>query len=170
MSILTLFGQETTPHYDSSYDSAYASSEAASQALTNMSAITVLIMVVALVIAYVIVSFIMSRIFMKVGVESWKAWVPVYSNWILLELGGQKGFWAIITLIPIVGIIGGIFMLIAMYHIGLKFGKSDVFVLLAIFLPLIWMGILAFDKSTWRGTPSTPITPQNPGTPTAHVA
>ena len=42
-------------------------------------------------IGYVINSFLLSRIFKKAGVEQWKAWVPIYNVWIMLELGNQKG-------------------------------------------------------------------------------
>ena len=44
-----------------------------------------------------------------------------------------------------------IFIIIAMYEIGLKLGKSGAFVLLAIFVPIVWMIWLAFDSSTWPG-------------------
>jgi hypothetical protein len=59
-------------------------------------------------------------------------------------------------------------MYIAMYTIGLRFGKEGYFVLLAIFLPIVWSAWLAFDKSTWQKTapafasptPATaPVTP-----------
>lgn len=51
-------------------------------------------------------------------------------------------------------------MIIGMYNIGLKLGKSSSFVLLAIFLPLVWLIWLAVDKSTWNeslGEPSKAI-------------
>lgn len=103
------------------------------------------------VIAYVLGAFLLSRIFKKAGVESWKAWVPIYSSWVVLELGGQKGFWAVLGLVPFLNIVSGIFMLIAMYHIGVRFGKDGAFVLLAIFIPIVWYAWLAFDSSTWNG-------------------
>ena len=89
--------------------------------------------------------------------------------WILLELGDQKGFWAVLAIIPFVNIVSAVFMIIAEYNIGLKLGKEGWFVLLAIFLPLVWLIWLAFDKSTWKGvapkatpaatTSATPPTP-----------
>jgi hypothetical protein len=118
----------------------------------------ILFMFAAVVISYAITSFLFSRIFKKAGVESWRAWVPVYNSWILLELGGQKGYWAVLALIPVVNIASAVFMFIAMYHIGLNFGKEGVFVLLAIFLPIVWSIWLAFDNSTWKGP--RPLNPQ----------
>ena len=111
-------------------------------------------LVFALLVAaafYVVSALLLGRIFKKAGIESWKAWVPVYNGWTLLEMGGQQGFWAVLALIPGVNIVSAVFMYIAMYHIGLKFGKEGAFVLLAIFLPLVWFIWLAVDDSTWNG-------------------
>ena len=112
------------------------------------------------VIAYVVGALLLARVFKKAGVESWIAWVPFYSNYKLLEIGGQAGFWAILTVIPVVNFVSAIFMLIAMYNIGLKLGKEGVFVLWAIFFPIVWLIWLAVDKSTWNdalGAPSLAI-------------
>lgn len=100
--------------------------------------------------AYVVGALLLGRIFKKANVPSWIAWVPFYNNWKVLEIGGQQGFWAILALIPFVNIVSAIFMIIAMYHIGLKLGKSGVFVVWVIFLPIVWLIWLAVDKSTWN--------------------
>lgn len=114
------------------------------------------------VIFYFVFAWLLGRIFKKAGVESWKAWVPVYNSWVLLELGGQKGFWALLSVIPVVNIVAAIFMFIAMYEIGLKLGKSGAFVLLAIFLPIVWLIWLAFDDSKWLGKNSSAIAATDP--------
>jgi len=111
--------------------------------------------IIASLIAYVLVAFFLSRIFKKAGVASWKGWVPVYSTWVTLELGGQAGWWTVLLFVPVVNIVALVFLYIAMYNIGLKLGKSGAFVLLAIFLPLVWYIWLAFDQSRWN-TPGTP--------------
>jgi hypothetical protein len=112
---------------------------------------------VALIISYVITAFFLGKIFKKAGVESWVAWVPFYNIWKALELGGQQGFWSILIILPFVNIVAAIFMIIAFYNIGLKLGKSGAFVVLAIFLPIVWLIWLALDKSVWNdalGAPS----------------
>jgi hypothetical protein len=103
---------------------------------------------------YVVSAIFLGKILKKAGVPAWIAWVPFYNNWKLLEIGGQKGFWAVLTIVPIVQYVSIVFMFIAMYNIGLKLGKSGSFVLLAIFLPLVWMIWLAVDKSTWNESAS----------------
>ncbi len=110
----------------------------------------VVILVFAL-IAYIVVAWLTGRIFKKAGVEQWIAWVPIYNTWKLLEIGGQQGFWAVLGVIPIINIVSSVFTYIAMYHIGKRLGKDDWFVLLAIFLPLVWLIWLAFDDSKWSG-------------------
>ena len=147
MNVAALLGEMTS--YNSDYYTTNTDTTANGAATAGM----LIFMLVFIAIAYVVYSFFLSRIFKKAGVETWKAWVPVYNSWILLELGDQKGFWAVLALIPVVNIVSAVFMYIAMYHIGLKLGKEGAFVLLAIFLPIVWLIWLAVDNSTWKNTP-----------------
>jgi hypothetical protein len=148
MNITALFGQA---YYDPYYTSTTSGNEALQAgALLSLS---LFIFLVAIAV-YVVQALLLSRIFSKAGVETWKAWVPIYSNWVMLELGGQQGFWAVLMLVPVVNIVSAVFMFIAMYYIGLKLGKQGAFVLLAIFLPAVWLVWLAVDNSTWEGRPA----------------
>jgi hypothetical protein len=120
-----------------------------------------IITLVIVAIAYVVYALLLGRIFKKASIESWKAWVPFYNNWILLEMGDQKGFWAVLSVIPIVNIVSAVFTYIAMYNIGLKFKKDGAFVLWAVFIPIVWYVWLAVDNSTWnapakKDAPTTP--------------
>jgi len=119
-------------------------------------ATVVLIMLIIALAVYVVSAIMLGQIFKKAGEKPWKAWVPVYNNWVMLELGGQKGWWAVIMLIPIVNIVAAVFMILAMYQIGINFGKDGAFVLLGIFLPLVWLIWLAVDGSTWKGKQTLP--------------
>ena len=98
-------------------------------------------------LVYVITALLLGLIFKKFGEPAWKAWVPVYNNWVMLELGDQAGWWSILMFIPIVNIVAVVFTYIAYYKIGLKLGKPGAFVLWAIFLPIVWVIWLAVDKS-----------------------
>ena len=127
------------------------------------------------VVTYAIVAYLLGRIFTKAGIPAWKAWVPVYSTWTTLELGGQAGWFSVLLLSPTVAnivsylapgsdaivtllfviaallvIVATVYLYIAMYKIGLHFGKEGYFVLWAIFLPIVWYAWLAFDQSTWK--------------------
>jgi len=147
---------------DYTYDYTYTSPSSAGDVAATAAIVGAVFLFVVFfaLIAYVITAWLLGRIFKKAGLPQWAAWVPVYNNWKLLELGGQQGFWAVLALIPIVNIIAAIFIFIAMYHIGKKLGKDDWFVLLAIFVPIVWLIWLAFDDSKWQGKKPATKTPK----------
>jgi len=156
MSIVSLVTQAATYYADDPYMHMDGGpTMMTDEQAIGLSIFMVLFALVIAVVVYVVMAIFLGKIFKKAGIESWKAWVPIYNNWVLLELGDQKGYWAVLAIIPVVNIVAAVFMYIAMYNIGLKFGKEGAFVLLAIFLPLVWMIWLAVDKSTWKG--STPV-------------
>lgn len=103
-----------------------------------------------LAVSYIIRSYALSKIFEKAGQQGWKAWVPVYNHWILLQLGGQAGWWSLMLFVPFVNIVAIVFLYMAMYYVGLKLQKTAVFLLLALLLPIVWYLWLAFDSSKWK--------------------
>lgn len=140
--------------YESTYDSSVYSSSSASDAVVGGTLLAVvLITIFAVIIAYVVGAILLGMIFKKAGIESWKAWVPVYNNWVLLEMGGQQGWLALLSFIPGGSIVTLIFMYIAMYHIAIRFGKDGtLFIALAILVPIVWYLWLAVDKTAvWQG-------------------
>lgn len=142
-SILTQVGQITTDINSSSLS--------AGEAAAAVAVFSVFIFIYAIVgiAVYVISALLLGRIFKKAGLAQWAAWVPLYNTWKIFELGGQSGALSIFLYIPFINIVGAIFMYIAMYNIGLKLQKSGVFVLWAIFLPVVWLIWLAVDSSKW---------------------
>jgi hypothetical protein len=140
MNLVSLFGQTSNDIYP--MDAANVTSGAVIVGLMMFT-------FVFIIAIYIVTSIMLARIFKKAGVEGWKAWVPVYNTWVTLELGDQKGWWALVFLVPIANIIATVFLYIAMYNIGLHLEKEGLFVLWAIFLPLVWYAWLAYDKSTW---------------------
>jgi hypothetical protein len=108
------------------------------------------IYLVVLLGSYALTAWLLSRVFRKAGVERWKAWVPVYNTWVLLELGGQSGWLALLVLVPGANVVAAVFAYIAIYHIDFGFGKPGAgWLVLYIFLPIVWLAILAFDSSHW---------------------
>lgn len=99
---------------------------------------------------YALFSWLLSRVFRKAGIPAWKAWVPVYNNWVFLELGGQQGWLAVLMLIPIANVVAVVFLCIAAYNIGLAFGKEGAWVVLYIFIPWLWIAIIGLDSSRWE--------------------
>lgn len=165
MNPLSLFGQTSNDLY--AVDMSNATTSAVTLGI-------IVFMIGIMLIAYVIIAYLLGRIFTKAGVAAWKAWIPVYSTWVTLELGGQKGWIALLYLVPTIAtllpipqdataalillvaaavcavLVATAFLYIAMYKIGLHFGKDAYFVLWAIFLPIVWYAWLAFDQSAWK--------------------
>jgi hypothetical protein len=169
MSFLSTLAQSMeydSSTYDLYSDSAYDTTTQMSSADAAVAAAALATMMgfvlIATLVGYVLGAFLLSRIFKKAGVEQWKAWVPIYNTWVMLELGEQKGYWAVLMLIPVVNLVALVFLIIAEYKIGLKLGKEGPFVLLAIFLPIVWLIWLAFDKSTWQGAAQPVAAPVGP--------
>lgn len=110
-------------------------------------------------VVYVYYALAVSAIFRKAGLKAWPAWVPFFNTWRILQLGGQKGWWLLVGLIPFVGVIVYlVFLIIAGVNIQTALGKPGVFYLLALFLTPVWYGILAWDRSTWQPK-HTPVVP-----------
>jgi hypothetical protein len=73
------------------------------------------------------------------GLKSWPAWVPIFNVWRLLQLGGQKGWWVLVGIIPVVETIAYlVFLIIAGINIQTAFGKPGIFYLLAILITPVW--------------------------------
>ena len=151
MNILTQLANSESSEFVTSYS---RSSNVDSVDVAAMMAIFAgffMFFIIIFIAIYVINAYFLGRIFKKAGIESWIAWVPIYNNWKMLEIGGQQGYWAVIAFVPIVNIASAVFMIIAMFKIGKSLGKEDWFVLLAIFIPFLWLIWLAIDDSKWNG-------------------
>jgi hypothetical protein len=91
---------------------------------------------------YVVMALALSSFFRKVGVEPWIAWVPYYNTWKWLEVGGQKGWLSLLSLIPYGNVATSVFLYIGMWRSGIAFRKDAGFLVLGIFLPFVWAFLL----------------------------
>lgn len=119
---------------------------------------------------YVLTSWFLMKIFEKAGVQGkWRAWVPIYNTLIFVKLGDLNPWWLLVLwgasiVLGWVPVIGGLFplaafiyTLLAAWRVGLKLQKEAVWLILYFFLPIVWLGINAFDKSRWN--PAIPAAP-----------
>src|SRR6185312_3804079 len=90
------------------------------------------------VVAYVLTGIGYMRLFRKVGIDAWIAWVPYYNTWKVLELGSQPAWMVLIALVPGGGIVLLVFLALAQHRIGISFGKDAGWLVMAIFLPWLW--------------------------------
>ncbi|MCL1876792.1 hypothetical protein FWF74_02055 [Candidatus Saccharibacteria bacterium] len=64
-------------------------------------AVIVAVGVVISLFMYGLNAFLLGRVFKKAGVPAWKAWVPYYNGWKMLQLGGYSGAWALMPFVTI---------------------------------------------------------------------
>lgn len=137
--------------------------------------LSVLLLFLALlsVAVYVWSSFALMGLYKKVGhPHRWAAWVPFYRDFVFLEVGGQAGWWIFLGIAAsgtstlgadqfgprwfIGNVIGFaltaawvVFWVLAVVNINKSLGKHPVgFTIFAVLLPLIWLSVIAWDRST----------------------
>ena len=120
-------------------------------------------------------------IFLKANEKGWKAFIPIYNIYVLFKISKkEKTFWyflilfIVMLLLPIIyyvfnignNVIGGTFVSLQVVCFGIMvliaidmlislseaFGHSPSFVIGFIVFPLIFMGIIALDKSEYKIT------------------
>jgi hypothetical protein len=95
--------------YSSSYPygSRYATSSGTDEMAIAVLVGTTVFSVIICLAVYVVTAIFMMKLFNKAKVAAWKAWVPFVNTWAFLQLGGQKGAWALgaILAIPIMVIV-----------------------------------------------------------------
>lgn len=89
-------------------------------------------------------------IFRKAGKPGWAAIVPFYNLYVLFEITWGSGMRFLLLLIPIYNIVLGIQTQV---RLAKAFGKSGGFAAGLVFLPYIFIPLLAFGKETYQGVP-----------------
>ena len=99
---------------------------------------------------YIVNAVALMSLFRKVGVEPWIGWVPIYNTWTVLELGGQPGPLALLSLIPYGSYAVIVFRAIANYRTDIAFRKDSSWVVIGIFLPFVWAFLLARPEERYE--------------------
>lgn len=89
-------------------------------------------------------------IFRKAGKPGWAAIVPFYNLYVLFDITWGSGMRFLLLLIPIYNIILSIQ---TQMRLAKAFGKSGGFAAGLVFLPYIFIPLLAFGKETYQGVP-----------------
>ncbi|MGH2597189.1 MAG: DUF5684 domain-containing protein [Actinomycetota bacterium] len=113
---------------------------------------------VGAILLYVVVFYVIAVIpywviFTKAGRPGWPALIPIYSSYILLKVIGRPGWWFWLFLIPVVNFV---ILIIVLNDLSKSFGHGVGFTFGLIFLSLIFVYILAFGSSTYRGPAGAP--------------
>ena len=110
--------------------------------------------IVSLIYLAILVLIIASmwKIYSKAGEPGWAAIVPIYNIVVLLKIVGRPIWWIVLFLIPIVSIIVSF---IVMIDLAKAFGKGAGFGIGAVFLPFIFLPMLAFGDANFQGAAAT---------------
>jgi hypothetical protein len=87
------------------------------------------------------------KTFAKAGKPGWASIIPIYNLIVLLDIAGQPLWWIILLFIPLVNIVVGIIVHIA---IAKNFGKSTGFGVGLALLGFIFYPILGFGNARYR--------------------
>lgn len=87
-------------------------------------------------------------IFTKAGQPGWASLIPVYNLYVMLQIVGKPAWWLFLFLIPVINLIPSILL---NFDLARSFRKGPGFALGLIFLPMIFLPILAFSDATYAG-------------------
>ena len=90
----------------------------------------------------------MWKVFTKAGQPGWGAIIPIYNAYLLCKIAGKPGWWVVLFLIPIVNII---FAIMIWHGVSVNFGHGGGFTVGLVLLAFIFIPILGFGDSTYRG-------------------
>ena len=155
--------------YDYGYTNPYISSGDGFSLFGASIAVIIILSILSLAIS--VFSIITAwKVFEKANKPGWASIVPFYNLYILCEITWGKGLYFLIffaSIIPVVGYIAaGIFSILTMIKLSKAFNQDTGFAVGLIFLPVIFMAILAFDKNKeYAGVPDQYGGMQSYGTP-----
>ena len=112
-------------------------------------AVSIVPFIISLVLC-VFVLVCMWIIFRKANKPGWAAIVPFYNLYVMFEITWGSGWRFLLMLIPIYNIILSIQTQV---RLARAFGKSGGFAAGLVFLPYIFIPLLAFGKETYQGVP-----------------
>lgn len=79
------------------------------------------------------------KIFVKAGIEGWKAIIPFYNFYCMIKIAGLPGWTLLLMFIPCVGVV---YALVVMFKLGTHFGGTIMGVMFLV--PLINFGAQAY--------------------------
>lgn len=88
------------------------------------------------------------KVFTKAGEAGWKAIIPFLNLYVMLRIVGRPGWWLILLLVPFVNIVVAV---VVYYDLARSFGHGVGFTLGLLILNIIFLPILGFGGSRYRG-------------------
>lgn len=122
--------------------------------LTGLMSLAVIWVIALLLMALMIV--VMWILFKKAGKPGWAAVVPFYDQYTLYEITWGNGWRFLMLLIPIYNII---LMILTYIRLAKAFGKDEGYAVGLIFLPHVFVPMLAFGSAAYHGVPGVASAP-----------
>lgn len=88
------------------------------------------------------------KIYEKANQPGWASIIPIYNALVLLKIVGKPWWWLLLMIIPIVGIIWGVWTI---NLLSKSFGKGVGFTLGLLFLPFIFWPLLGLGDAQYQG-------------------
>ena len=89
------------------------------------------------------------KIFEKMGQPGWYGIIPIFNFCVIAKLAGKDWWWGLLIIVPC---IGWIFQIILLNELSKLFGKTVLYTVGLIFLPFIFLLILAFGSARYEGS------------------
>jgi hypothetical protein len=90
------------------------------------------------------------KTFTKAGEPGWAILVPIYNAIVLLKIAGKPAWWFLLFLVPVVNLVVGIMVAIALAN---NFGKGAGFGVGLALLPFVFYPILGFGSAEYGPAP-----------------
>ena len=90
----------------------------------------------------------MWKIFAKMTQPGWYGIIPIFNYCVIAKQSGKDWWWGLLILVPCVGFI---FQIILLNELSKLFGKGVGYTLGLIFLPFIFLPVLAFGSAEYQG-------------------
>jgi len=88
----------------------------------------------------------MWEVYTKAGHPGWAVFIPIYNVYVILKIAGLSGWCLVLMLIPFVNIVIAILVVVGLAK---NFGKGAGFTVGLLFLPFIFLPILAFGSAKY---------------------
>ena len=112
----------------------------------------ILFLVLLFVAVYLFYGYCFGRILQKAGRPLWAGFVPIYNEWVGLEIVGRPGWLVLLGFIPFVGwLINLIVLVIFSIDLAKSFGKGAGYGVGIIFLGFIFIPILGLGSAQYYG-------------------
>jgi hypothetical protein len=105
---------------------------------------------VAFLVAWAVAAVAGWKIFQKAGIEGWKALIPFYNIYLLLEVAGYNGLLMFLIFVPSIGSL--VVAILLALGLAKNFGKSVLFAIFGLLIfSIVGYLMLAFGSDKYLG-------------------